>query len=467
MKRSKKLNLKIQFLLARYSSEFIPVFSKKFSRLLLKANLLVSSSLILIGLCAVLLRVIPTKDVIADQNPVELIPQTASISARLKQPHLALTGTIQAETESQLAFKAFGRVKTISVAEGDFVKKGQLLATLTADEQFVQYQMAEQALANARAQYTANSALYSAQISAAESGKDIYSTQKEALQKQYDAVARAGDEQIQLAERQLELAQLYDPAALTADELKAAQKQEQIAQEALDVTRQQVEAEKQQVQVQIDTYGATESQAKDSVTVNEKARDAQLQIAQAQIDMADSQKTLASLSIYNTKIYAPFSGVVTNVFIQEGQVVPAGQPILSVANQKYQVVTDIADSQRQEVSLGQEVKISLENSDQTWTGTITSIFPKVSPMNTKIPIEVAFDTQPENVVLGQIATVTLEQESETGLFVPIHMITPSFDGPYITFESGEKQFVELGIERGSLVEIWYDGIAEGTFIIKK
>jgi RND family efflux transporter MFP subunit len=466
IKNLERIMTRMQQIWTRLSKKRIP--SAPISqRVFYKLHLFISSAFVLLGIVTFVIPRLPASVAIADQQPLALRTQTATIAAKLKEPQIIVTGTIQAETESQLAFKAFGRVKSVLVEEGEIVTKGQLLATLTADEQFVQYQMAEQALANARAQYNANSALYTAQISAAESGRNIYTTQKDALEKQYDAVARAGDEQIQLAERQLELAQLYDPAALSAEELAAAQKQEEIAQEAVDVTRQQVEAQKQQVQVQIDTYGASESQAGDGVVVNEKARDAQLQMVQAQVDMADSQKRLASLALNNTKIYAPYSGVVTSVFTQEGQVVPAGQPIVSVANHQYQVVTDIADSQRQSISLGQAVTISLENSDQTWTGQITSIFPKVSPMNTKIPVEVSFDQQPENIVLGQIATVTIAQSSESAFFVPRILVTPSFDGPYITFESGEKQFVELGIERGSLVEIWYDGIEEGVTIIKE
>jgi hypothetical protein len=57
--------------------------------------------------------------------------------------------------------------------------------------------------------------------------------------------------------------------------------------------------------------------------------------------------------------------------------------------------------------------------------------------------------------------VKIFQENQTAYFLPEKYVYPSFDGPYIVFEDGEKQFVETGVEHNGMIEIYYYGITEG------
>ena len=77
---------------------------------------------------------------------VTLAPVQRAVMAR----PIEAAGQLSSETEAQLSFKTGGLVRRVLVKEGDFVQKGQLLATLDLTEINAQVSQAEQGQTKAR-----------------------------------------------------------------------------------------------------------------------------------------------------------------------------------------------------------------------------------------------------------------------------------------------------------------------------
>lgn len=402
-----------------------------------------------------------------NKTPASSLFQTAPIHKEPVEYHRLLIGSVVSESEAPLSFKAFGRVNNIYVSEGEYVSRGQILATLTADEQYVQQQMAETSVSNIAKQLDLMNQMLDSQVENAKDGKSIYEEQKSQLEKQLDAVEDAGNKQLEIYKTQLEAAQNYDPSSLTAEELAQAEYEEEIAQETFELTEKSIEAEKQQIRVQIETLDKTITQTSTGVTLTEKQKEAQLQEVKTQLDMSQGQLDLANVALENTRIYAPFDGYITSQFVEKGQVIPAGQPVFNLANTTYLVKTDISDKKVHQVNEGMTAYLQVEGIEQEFLGTVSKVFPKVDPYSKNIPLEISFSTQSDQLIIGQLVRVKLESPMEMGYFLPRRFVQAGFDGPYIILEDGTKQPVSLGVELTNTVQISYDQIESGVNVLDR
>src|SRR5262245_26324224 len=100
--------------------------------------------LVLIGIAAAV-RFFTTPQQTASAQQATAAPDTTRVERGDVALTVAATGSIQANQTVSLTFAGTGMVKTINVAEGDYVRKGQTIATLdttTAQDAVAQAQAA-------------------------------------------------------------------------------------------------------------------------------------------------------------------------------------------------------------------------------------------------------------------------------------------------------------------------------------
>jgi HlyD family secretion protein len=204
---------------------------------------------------------------------------------------IAASGSVEA-TEAQLGFQVPGRIDTVAVDEGDRVKAGQLLARLDVTE-----------LQARRAQAAAQLAAANALLSELQTGsrpEDIASARSAAAA----ATDRFNDAQRDLARTR----QLFEGGAVSQEALDKAQT-------AFDLARAQRDQVAQTLRL-VETGPRTERIAAQRALV-----------AQAEATVRQLDATLA-----NAAVRAPFDGVVTVKDREQGEVVGAGTPVLTVTN---------------------------------------------------------------------------------------------------------------------------------------
>jgi HlyD family secretion protein len=155
---------------------------------------------------------------------------------------------------------------------------------------------------------------------------------------------------------------------------------------------------------------------KDSLPSN--ATDNMIKQADNVIEASQNAVDLAQLQIDNTDIKSEFNGVVTEVFVNKGEMVTPGMNIAKVINnnEKHAQIY-VEESRRHEIKLGQELSIYF-NDKEIGKGKITFISPvsEFTPKNTetkegkeKTVFQVKLSLiNNENIVPGMMVDVLLK-----------------------------------------------------------
>jgi HlyD family secretion protein len=235
-------------------------------------------------------------------NPKILIPVAALVLVALVlrftvfrggpgAGEIAASGSVEA-TEAQLGFQVSGRIDTITVDEGDRVKAGQLLARLDVSE-------LQARRAQAAAQLDGARALLS-ELETGSRPEDIA---------QARAAAGAAADRLSDAQRDLtRTRQLFDGGAVSQEAMDKAQT-------GFDVARAQRDQLAQALRL-------VETGPRPERIAAQRALVAQAEGAVRQLDAV----------LANAQVRAPFDGVVSVKDREQGEIVGAGTPVLTVTD---------------------------------------------------------------------------------------------------------------------------------------
>jgi RND family efflux transporter MFP subunit len=222
-----------------------------------------------------------------------------------------------------------------------------------------------------------------------------------------------------------------------------------------------------------------ESQARATETAKEQLglgliqTENEVQNAQAQLDMAQAgaqqQVQLAQSQIASTKnmqneleLRAPFKGIITQRFADEGALIAPGNPIFELADrEKLKIYTDISDTQSGSITEGMKVDIAIDGLMEHFSGTITRINPAVNPSTRTLGIEITLDKSPQQIRLGMFARITVSLPTRKVFFIPNRYIQSQFSGTFVILQDGTMLPVELGEEKGGMREIRGETIQNG------
>lgn len=139
----------------------------------------------------------------------------------------------------------------------------------------------------------------------------------------------------------------------------------------------------------------------------EQARNALLQ-AKAQIEQIDDK-------LQDAKSIAPFDGVITQKWIEVGDTVQPGKPLLQFADtSSLQIEANIPSRLMRGLKVGQRVSASLDVLDQRIIATVAQIFPTANAQRhtIKVKFDMSIDTysdQGQYVAPGQYAKVDIPE----------------------------------------------------------
>jgi HlyD family secretion protein len=319
------------------------------------------------------------------------------------------SGKIVPVSSTDLSFVAAGQVQTVTVTVGNQVKAGDLLIALNdiaAKSSVAQAQAAlagvqahldelqagpriqEIAVAEARLQVAqANLAQLSeetrpAELAAAQAELDAAQAHYDALYAEPDPVivteARASVQQAQAA-----LDRLQHPA--TAGAIAAAQAQVQSAQAELDLLK----------------AGAREEE-----------------IAAAAATVAEAEATLrrAEADLATSELRAPFSGTVTALNVNLGEMVQVGQVAVVLADLSHMQVetTDLSERDVVRVSVGQPATVFVKALDSEITGQVAQVAPQATVIGGDVvyTVDVELDEQPPDLRWGMSVDVQITVTEE-------------------------------------------------------
>lgn len=272
-----------------------------------------------------------------------------------------------------IAAQTPGRVVKLYVNDNQFVHGGDLLVAIDSREGETRREQARAQLANARGQVETSQA----QVQV-----------RRAAELQAGAAVRQAEAELTKATQDRERFDRVDKQAVSRQQIDAAEAQLRTARANLDAARSNQRAAQSQT-------GAAQAQV--------RAAQGQLQAAQADVSTADLQLTY-------DRVVAPMDGYVSKRAVEPGNVVSAGQPLMSIVSPQVWVTANFKETQLTRMKPGQHVRITVDafpdaefdahvESFQRGTGAYFSLLPAENATGNyvkvvqRVPVKIVFDDE--------------------------------------------------------------------------
>jgi multidrug efflux pump subunit AcrA (membrane-fusion protein) len=211
----------------------------------------------------------------------------------------------------------------------------------------------------------------------------------------------------------------------------------------------------------------------DQADARNKAAQANLEMAKAGIDQAESQRAVAAAALSAarirqgyTRITAPFDGFVAERSADEGSVVSPGMPLLTVEDSTgYQLEVPLSESQTAHVKRGDTVQVSIPSISLETSGRIAEMQPGAQVNSRSSLVRIAL---PVNAALrsGLFGRARFSVGKVEGLEVPEDLVLRQEELRYVYVVAegrARKRLVTVGEAANGNVEI-LSGLSAGEQI---
>ncbi len=415
------------------------------------------------------------------------------------------TGTLEAKNKAGVVAKMGGKVSRVHVQEGDFVRSGQLLVELERSDLLAQREQARAAIQAAQArlkQAQTGQTLQSAEtdtnivnaqaaLAAAEAQREQARINLELAKSQTGTSVEQAQQQLQQAQARLQALESgarHQEIEIARQRAEQARANRDTAQANLErarkllaagaISQQQFDA----AQLQFDTALAQYKSAQQQLNLTEEGpRSEEIQIAQAQVNQAQSAVALAQANrnqvqireeqlkaadeavrqaeanlhlaqastarnqvsqqqteaarsalqqaqanlkyleaqISYTYVRAPISGYVVKRSVEPGEAAVPGVPLINIVdNRKLYLRSSIAEERVKKISIGMPVVIKVDALPATeFAGTITEIVPAADPQSRTFQVKVTVPNQRQQLKAGMFARATAVITRQSGKVV--------------------------------------------------
>ena len=354
-------------------------------------------------------------DAPADRPAVEV--QLAPVSMGRLNRTVEVSGALAADQQAVLSMRVPGRIDSLAIDLGSIVKAGQPLARLEQLDYTLRVAQAEAGLRQARAR-----------LGLPDQGDDDRVVPEEtAIVRQERAV--------------------LDEATLVAGRMRA------FLARGIS-SRADVESAEASLKV-------AESRHQDAL---EEVRNRQAILAQRRAEVALSRAQLAA-----TVLTAPFDGRVLERPVEIGQYLAAGTPVATIVRvDVLRLRAEIPEREARSVRVGQPVRVTLEQDERTYSGTIARLSPAISSDNRTLLVEAAIRNDPALLRPGSFVRAEIIVQSDVPALLMPSSAVVSFAGvdKVFTVKDGKTvdRRVTIGRREGEAVEV-LEGLADGDQVI--
>ena len=198
----------------------------------------------------------------------------------------------------------------------------------------------------------------------------------------------------------------------------------------------------------------------------------QLKTSQAQLDAAQAKLKSAEEQLSYTELKSDAAGVITQKGAEVGEVVPAGQMVLKVAQEggRDAVFNVPSEAIRDGLSLGQEGEVWLADHPEIKVdGKLREISPQADPVTRNYQVKVELANPPAEMLLGATVLGRLKLKGESLIEIPSSALTMIEDKPAVWAIDAKDQRVhrrEIVIARHAPDSVIVtDGLESGERVV--
>jgi HlyD family secretion protein len=273
----------------------------------------------------------------------------AYYSTHLPPGPLVLTGIVTTQ-DVMVAPQLAGQIGQLLVKEGDLVEKNQLIAVMTTDELQADRTFYARQVETIQSQVGENeAALRYQQLQTEDQIHQARATLDTAIAQTGEARAALENARIVLDRTQ----KLYNEGVAPVQQLDSART-------SVDGAKARLDASEKQVEVQRAAVSVANANA-EQVTIQQN----RIRTTQRQREAAAAQQKRADVRLGYSEVRAPVAGIVDVRVAREGEVVNAGQPIVTLINpDDLWVRADIEETYIDRIRLGDQLKVRLPSGEE-------------------------------------------------------------------------------------------------------
>ncbi len=200
---------------------------------------------------------------------------------------------------------------------------------------------------------------------------------------------------------------------------------------------------------------------------------AQYKMTKARLESANQMKNGVNAQMGYANIRAPFNGVVTNKFINAGDMANPGMSLLEVESPStYQVSAMVPESEILQIKNNAEVTVQLNALNQTIKGKVVEVSTSSKSTGGQYLVKANLDKTDVNIMSGMYATVQFPVErnnTSSAIMIPIEAIVKNgqLSGIYTVSQSNTAllRWLRLGRIVGDRVEVLSGLSADEHYII--
>ncbi len=233
-------------------------------------------------------------------------------------------------------------------------------------------------------------------------------------------------------------------------------------------TRLHLEQAQQDLETSRQTLKDVEGRFAMKLATNDQILKARLNLRQAQLRVESMKKRGIDASRI---LSAPVSGLIKKVFVQEGAIVGAGQPLAEIVGQdRLEIRLGVEPDNIARVKDGQPVAITHVNVPalSPVTGHVRKVSYGVNPNTRLVDVFVSLPST-DNFLLDESIAAKIAVATAQGLIVPRSAVLPAGDGSYtlFTIKDGRavKHLVQVNLQNDKEVELQDGGLGVGELVV--
>ena len=141
--------------------------------------------------------------------------------------------------------------------------------------------------------------------------------------------------------------------------------------------------------------------------------------AQLQIAAAQGQLDSIKAQLDNTLIKAPISGIVSQKYIEVGEMAIAGNPVVEIVNPKsIEIKVSLTEFDIGKVFIGQEVEVVLASyPNEKFIGKVYYVGPVADPISKKFPVKIQLENFNGKIKAGMVAEVKIITKKQKSVLI--------------------------------------------------
>lgn len=191
--------------------------------------------------------------------------------------------------------------------------------------------------------------------------------------------------------------------------------------------------------------------------------------AEAAYQQAIAQAAQGHNAVSYTTLTADADGVISAVLAEAGQVVAAGQPVVTLVQAgDLEVEIAVPEDRLADVPVGREVAVSFWAFDErAVSGTVREVTPQADAASRTYRVRVAVPAPPAGLALGMTANVALEKAPTAAVRLPLAAIYQTGDAPsvWLIGEDHKVRLHPVTVEGYDGNDVLVRGLADGSLVV--